>query len=91
VARTLKTGSPAAITRFNCMNPNQDGRLPAILPGQACLRLFWGVPDVRFSDDCAANHRLSHSGFFQDPLVLFVIAGKRNGNFLESAAREGLR
>lgn len=48
------------------------------------------APDVRFSDYCAANHRLSHSQFFQDLFVLFVLGGKRNGYFVEFGACDGL-
>jgi hypothetical protein len=48
------------------------------------------APDVRFVDFCATNHRLSCSQFFQDLFVLFVLAGKRNGYFVEFGACDGL-
>lgn len=41
-ARTLKTVSPAAITRLDSMCPNHNGRLGASLAPEACLRLFSG-------------------------------------------------
>lgn len=48
------------------------------------------TPEARFTNYCAANHRLSNSQSLKDLFIIFVLVGKRNGYFVEFGACHGL-